>query len=105
VTVNLGKGVTGSRPATKHHVSRIATMTRTVVAAVGGGGVAAIARTVAAVARVAGAWSASKVNRSSPTMTYSCPRAASWTCWTTTPSCGHLGICPGPRTLTCPFPW
>ena len=52
-------------------------MRMTAVAGVGGGDAAAIARTVAAVAPVAEAWSASKVIRWSPTMTYSSPQAAS----------------------------
>jgi hypothetical protein len=54
-TVNFGKDVTDSHPATRGHVTRIATMTMTAVAGVGGGDAAVTARTVAAVAPAAGA--------------------------------------------------
>src|SRR5829696_8373254 len=92
-TTSLGKAVTGSRRVTKDRVRRIAIMTTTAVGGVGGGGAAVIARTVAAVALEAEAWSASRAIRSSLTMTCWCPRAASWTCSTTTPLSARRVIC------------
>src|ERR671910_2179256 len=84
-TIRLGKAVTDSRPVTKDPVRRVAIMTTTAVGGVGGGGAVVIVKTVAAVALPAGGWGASRAIRWSPTMTCWCPRAASWTCSTTTP--------------------